>query len=71
MSCYFRHIEDILSEAGIEVSPDNKKKIDEVIHGIVGIAYKDCPTTWKTLKQSISDEYKREEFVRKLHDAIG
>ena len=71
MSCYFRHIQDILSQAGIEVSPDNKRKIDEVIHGIVGIAYKDCPTTWKTLKQSISDEHKREEFVRKLHDAIG
>ena len=70
MSCYFRHLKDILSEAGIEVNPSNRKQIDRAIHDIVGITYKDCPTTWKKLKQEIiGDEQKRQDFIKKLQNA--
>lgn len=70
MSCYFRHIKNILTEAGIEVTGSNKKKIDQAFHQIVGIAYKDCPATWKRLKQEwIGDEQKRRELVQKLQNA--
>jgi hypothetical protein len=69
MSCYFRHIKDILDEAGIEVTPGNKKQIDQAIHQIVGVAYKDCPATWKRLKQQImGDEQKRRDLARKLQN---
>jgi len=72
MSCYFRHIKGILDEAGIEVSPSNKKQLDQAIHQIVGIGYKDCPHTWKKLKQEITgDEQKRLDLVRRLQDAIS
>ena len=71
MSCYFRHIKDILDEAGIEVTSSNKKQIDQAIHQIVGVAYKDCPATWKRLKQQImGDEQKRRDLTRKLQNAI-
>jgi len=71
MSCYFRHLKDILAEAGIEVTPSNKKQIDRAIHNIVEVTYKDCPTAWKKLKQEIvGDELKRRDFVNKLQDAI-
>lgn len=71
MSCYFRHIKDILDAAGIEVTSTNKKQIDHVIHQAVGVTYKDCPATWKRLKQQIiSDERKRQELTKKLQDAI-
>jgi len=71
MSCYFRHIKDILDVAGIEVTPGNKKKIDQAIHQVVGVAYKGCPTTWKELKQQITvDEQKRQDFISKLKSAI-
>ena len=71
MSCYFRHLKDILIEAGIEVTPSNKKQIDQAIHGIVEVTYKDCPTTWKKLKREIlGDEQKRRDFVAKLQNAI-
>jgi hypothetical protein len=71
MSCYFRHIKDILSEAGVVVTAANKKQIDRVIHETVGVTYKDCPATWRTLKRSvISDGQKRREIVRKLRAAI-
>jgi len=71
MSCYFRHIKNILDEAGIEVAPSNKKEIDQAFHQIVGVTYKDCPTTWERLKQElIHDEQKRRELIKKLQSAI-
>jgi len=70
MSCYFRHIRDIMAEAGIEVTPKNKKQIDEAIHQIMGVNYKDCPATWKALKQEIAGE-ERPDFIRKLQDVIS
>lgn len=70
MSCYLRHLKDILDEAGIEVTPGNKKRIDQAIHQIVGVNYKDCPTTWKKLKQEIiGDEPRRQDFIRKLRES--
>ncbi len=72
MSCYFRHIKDILDEAGIEAKSSNRKQIDQAIHQIVRVTYKDCPVAWKRLKQQImSDEQKRQDFIKKLQDAIG
>ena len=71
MSCYFRHIKAILDEAGIEVTPGNKKEIDQAIHQIVEVAYKDCPHTWKKLRQQIiGDEQKKQDLVRRLQDAL-
>jgi hypothetical protein len=72
VSCYFRHMKDILDEAGIVISPTNKKRIDQVFHQVVGTNYKDCPATWKALKQTyLADEEKRQELVRKLRAAVG
>lgn len=29
MSCYFRHIPELLKEAGLKVTPENKKAVDK------------------------------------------
>lgn len=72
MSCYFRHLKDILTEANIEVSPQNKKQIDEAFHKIVGTDYKECPATWKKLKQGwLNDENKRKELVKRLQSTAS
>jgi len=71
MSCYFRGLKDILNEAGIEVTPVNKKEIDKAIHHIMGVTYKDCVSTWMKLKREIiGDEQKKREFIGKLQKAI-
>ncbi len=71
MSCYFRHIKDILGEAGIEVKSSNREQIDQAIHQIVGVTYKDCPETWKRLKKQLtSDDQTRQEFIRQLKSAL-
>ena len=67
MSCYFRHINDIFSEAGIAITAANKKDIDRAVHKIVGVTYKDCPATWKKLKQHfLADDKKRHSLLKKL-----
>jgi hypothetical protein len=67
MSCYFRHLKDIFDFAGLEVSKQNKKDIDRLIHELVNVEYKDCPKAWKALKAEIaSREGGRESFARKL-----
>jgi len=72
MSCYFRRLKNILDEAGIEVTPSNKKQIDQAFHQIVGVTYKDCPATWERLKlELIGNEQKRHELVQKLQNAIS
>ena len=72
MSCYFRHMKNILDEAGIEVTPQNKKEIDRALHQIVGITYKDCPATWKSLKQELAgDEPRRRDLIQKLQNALS
>lgn len=72
MSCYFRHLKDILAEAGIEVTSTNRKQLDQAIHKVVGVEYKDCPVAWRALKQQImGDEKTRHKFVKKLKGAMG
>lgn len=72
MSCYFRHMKDILDEAGIEVTKENKRRIDSAIHGIVAVEYKDCSATWKAIKRDVlSDEAERARFVEKLKATLN
>jgi predicted Fe-Mo cluster-binding NifX family protein len=58
MTCYFRHLQDIFKKAGIEVTSANKREIDQIIHRIVSIRYKDCPATWKEVKKRIANDEK-------------
>jgi type IV secretory pathway VirB4 component len=69
MTCYFRHIQHIFKKAGIEVSTENKREIDRVIHGIVGVEYKNCPATWREVKKRIAED--EEGLVSELKEALS
>ncbi|MFC1884376.1 hypothetical protein ACFL2O_06385 [Thermodesulfobacteriota bacterium] len=67
MSCYFRHMKDILEDAGVVVTKENKKEIDRLIHNLVDVEYKNCSPAWKAVKEEIkSDEREREAFIKKI-----
>jgi len=68
MTCYFRHIQHVFKKAGIEVSTENKRELDRVIHGIVGVEYKNCPATWREVKKRIAED--EESFVSELKKAL-
>ena len=67
MTCYFRHLKQVFEKAGIEVTQANKQEIDRIIHNIVNVKYKHCPTVWKQVKNLIlKDEI---NFASMLKDA--
>ena len=71
MSCYFRHMKDVLDEVGVEITPENKKEIDRILHGIAGVEYKNCSPAWKKVKEMVrGDAAERERFVEKLKEAV-
>ncbi len=49
-------MKDVFAKAGVEITKENRKEIDKVIHGIVGVEYKSCPNTWRTVKERLSDD---------------
>ncbi|MDH5448343.1 MAG: hypothetical protein OEY24_05095 [Candidatus Bathyarchaeota archaeon] len=69
MTCYFRHLKHVFEKAGIEVSKENKRKIDRVIHGIVGVEYKNCSSAWKEVKKRLAED--EDGFVSKLKEALA
>ena len=68
MTCYFRHLQDVFKKAGIKVTSENKREIDRVIHGIVGVGYKNCSAAWREVKKRIAEN--EESFVSKLKEAL-
>ena len=57
---------DILKEAGIGVTPENKREVDRLIHALVGVDYKNCSGAWKAVKGSRADKALRAALVKEL-----
>jgi hypothetical protein len=68
LTCYFRHLKHIFEKAGLEVTKENKRDVDKVIHRIVGVEYKNCSAAWKELKRRLAEDEKR--FVSELRAAL-
>jgi len=68
MTCYFRHLQDIFKKAGIEVTNQNKRDIDRVVHRIVNVEYKNCPAAWREVKKRLAED--EEAFVSELQKAL-
>ncbi|OPY32410.1 MAG: hypothetical protein A4E32_00991 [Methanomassiliicoccales archaeon PtaU1.Bin124] len=68
MSCYLRHMDDLLKEAGIELTKENRKAVDEAVHRIVEVEYKHCPDAWKAVKLEMQND--RAGFIEKLRKEL-
>ena len=69
MTCYFRHLREIFKKIGIEVTSENKREIDRIIHGMVGVEYKNCSAAWKEVKKRMAED--EEGFTAKLKEALN
>ena len=69
MTCYFRHIQHLFEKAGIEVTKENRREIDKIIHNIVGVEYKNCPATWREVKQRIAED--ESAFISELKQTVA
>jgi hypothetical protein len=66
MSCYFRHIKDLFSKAGVTPTPENKRYIDAAIHKAVGVSHKDCPSCWAKVKVNLEEKRLRAKLISAL-----
>jgi len=66
MTCYFRHLKEVFKKAGIEVTSENRREVDMVIHSIVGVEYKNCPSAWREVKKKIAED--EDMFASKLKE---
>ncbi|MHC1709897.1 MAG: hypothetical protein AB9819_05765 [Methanomassiliicoccales archaeon] len=63
MTCYFRHLDPVFRRAGLQIDIDNRKRVDMIIHEMVGVQYKDCCQTWAAVKEMLQNE---DAFVERL-----
>jgi hypothetical protein len=65
-------MKDVLEEAGVEVTSENKKEIDQIIHELVNVPYKQCSPAWKGVKDQIKTNDKTKGlFVKELKKRFG
>jgi ATP-dependent Zn protease len=69
LTCYFRHLKDVFARAGINITKENKKEVDRVIHSIVGVKYKNCSAAWKEVKKRIAES--EGDFVYELQKKLS
>ena len=68
MGCW-RWFNTVLKEAGIEVTDENREKVDEVIHQYIGeqSSYGRCSADWRKARKEIqAHEQMRNELVERL-----
>jgi molecular chaperone GrpE (heat shock protein) len=61
-------MKEVFEKAGVEVTKENRKMLDEKIHQIVGVEYKNCSKTWKTVKERLHEN--KEFFIHQLHESV-
>ena len=66
MTCYFRHkqMKDVFERADVEITKENRKDVDRVVHSIVGVEYKSCPDTWRAVKAMLAED--EDAFISEL-----
>jgi hypothetical protein len=69
VSCYVRHLDDLLREAGIEPTKPNRKQADLILRQITG--ERQCNHVWFRIKPLLADPSDRQELANKLRDGWG
>ncbi len=72
MGCW-RWFKGVLKEAGIEVTDENREKIDEVVHEVIGETsmYERCSGDWRKVGKRIkADENEKKKLIEKVRAAL-
>ncbi len=68
MGCW-RWFNGLLTEAGLEVTDENREKIDDIIHRFIGekSSLGRCSSDWKKARKEIkADEEMKQELLERL-----
>jgi len=73
MGCW-RWFKRVLKEAGIEVTDENRERIDEAVHEVIGKTskYERCSGDWRKVGKKIeADENEKRKLIEKLRAAMA
>ena len=71
MSCYTRHLGDLMVEVGIAHTKENRKLIDLWLREILGYSTTDeCQLVWREVKRWLTDASLKQEMMRKLKQKL-
>ena len=66
MSCYLRHLGDVLADAGIPDTRESRRRVHAMIQEITG--EQDCPLVWRRVKAALGEHAERELLVAGLRE---
>jgi hypothetical protein len=58
MTCYFKNsrMQELFQEIGVEVTKENRKDIDEILHEMLSVDYPNCAATWKLVRSRLKED---------------
>ncbi|MFX1483359.1 MAG: hypothetical protein ACFFCP_09240 [Promethearchaeota archaeon] len=70
MTCYFKNSRmiELFAEIGLEVTKENRDKIDEVIHDMLSVDYPNCAAAWKMVRKKLQTD--SSGFKERLREAL-
>jgi len=66
MSCYLRHLGEVLAAAGIPETGESRRRVHAMIQEITG--EQDCPLVWRRVKAALGEHAERELFIAGLRE---
>ena len=71
MTCYFKNsrMKELFSDIDIEVTKENRAKVDEVIHEMLSVDYPNCAAAWKMVRKKL--EVDSQGFRERLKTSLN
>jgi len=66
MSCYLRHLGEVLAAAGIPDTRENRRRVHAMIQEITG--EQNCPLVWRRVKAALGEHAERELLIAGLRE---
>ena len=66
MSCYLRHLGEVLAAAGIPDTVESRRRVHAMIQEITG--EQDCPLVWRRVKAALGEHAERELLIAGLRE---
>jgi hypothetical protein len=66
MSCYLRHLGDVLAAAGITDTRESRRRVHAMVQEITGEDR--CPAVWRRLKSALAENAERELLIAGLRE---
>ena len=66
MSCYLRHLSEVLAAAGIPDTGESRRRVHAMIQEITG--EQDCLPVWRRVKAALAENAERELLIAGLRE---